>query len=172
MSPQGRCFDQKLARDVAEGPGVIIVCGRYEGVDERFVERCVDREVRIGDFVLSGGEPAAMCMIDAILRLHDGVLGNRESLDEESFAAGTLEYPQFTRPAEYGELEVPSVLLSGNHGRVERWRRRVSLLRTRARRPDLFERLALTEDDLALIADTSLEAPEWLTKARKPGSGS
>ncbi len=151
-SPRGRVFNQKLARELAEHGRLVIACGRYEGVDER-VMKAVDMEVSLGDFVLTGGELAALCIADAAARFVPGVLGNEASAGSESFEgeSGLLEYPHYTRPAEFRGMQVPEVLLSGDHRRIERWRRREALRATRERRPDLFERLRLTEQDLRLI---------------------
>jgi tRNA (guanine37-N1)-methyltransferase len=137
LGPRGRRFDQALATKLASGPGLTLVCGRYEGVDER-VHRYVDDEVSIGDFVLSAGDPAAYCMIDAIVRQLPGVLGNAASLTEESFGSGLLEYPHYTRPVDYDGVSVPEVLRSGDHARVAAWRREQSLELTRRLRPDLL----------------------------------
>ncbi len=151
-SPRGARLDQALARDLAEHGRLVLVCGRYEGVDERVLS-AVDTEVSIGDFVLTGGELAALCIVDAAARLVPGVLGNEESAGAESFAGGAvlLEHPHYTRPPEFRGLKVPEVLLSGDHRRIEQWRRREALRATRTRRPDLFARVSLTEDDLRLI---------------------
>ncbi len=140
LSPRGRVLDQALVREFAEGPGVILLCGRYEGVDMRVVEARNMIEVSLGDFVLSGGEPAAIALIDAALRLVPGVVGEAASLEEESFAAGLLEYPQYTRPAEWRGRRVPEILLGGHHRRIEEWRRRAAERVTRERRPDLWSR--------------------------------
>lgn len=141
LCPQGARFTQARARRFAEeGGDWILLCGRYEGVDERVREKLVDEELSVGDFVLSGAEPAAACVIDAACRLVPGVLGNEESVREESFEAGLLEYPQYTRPREILGLQVPEVLLSGDHARIAAWRREEALRRTRERRPDLLER--------------------------------
>ncbi len=137
LSPRGERLSQSLALQLAAGPGVVLVCGRYEGVDER-VRAYVDRELSVGDVVLSGGDPAAWCLVDAVVRLLPGVLGNAASLGEESFSAGLLEYPQYTRPAEYDGAVVPEVLRSGDHAAVARWRRAQALAVTRERRPDLL----------------------------------
>jgi tRNA (guanine37-N1)-methyltransferase len=151
-SPRGARLDQALARRFAEHGRLILVCGRYEGVDER-VMRAIDMEVSVGDFVLTGGELAALCVVDAAARLVPGVLGNEASAGAESFAGdeGLLEHPHYTRPPEFRGMKVPEVLLSGDHRRIERWRRRESLRATRERRPDLFARLHLSETDLRLI---------------------
>lgn len=152
MSPRGMIFDQALARRFAEGRRLVLVCGRYEGVDER-VTRSVDMEVSMGDFVLTGGELAALCVVDAAARLVPGVLGNDSSAGAESFAGGEaiLEHPHYTRPPEFRGMRVPEVLLSGDHRRIERWRRRESLRATRDRRPELFARLHLSESDVRLL---------------------
>ena len=150
-SPRGERLDHGLARRLAEHGRIVLVCGRYEGVDER-VRQAVDMEVSVGDFVLTGGELAALCVVDACARLVPGVLGNDASASSESFAGEEiLEYPQYTRPPSFRGTDVPEVLLSGDHRRIERWRRRESLRATRERRPDLFARLHLTESDLRLI---------------------
>ena len=138
LTPQGRRLDQALVRRLAAEDRLIILCGRYEGVDERVREHLADIEVSIGDYVLSGGEPAAVVLTDAIVRLQPGALGSSESTVEESFSEGLLEYPQYTRPPEFRGLRVPDVLLSGDHGAVERWRREQQQRRTRQRRPDLL----------------------------------
>jgi tRNA (guanine37-N1)-methyltransferase len=151
-SPRGVRLDQRVARGLAEHGRMVVVCGRYEGVDER-VRSAVDTEVSLGDFVLTGGELAALCIVDAAARLVPGVLGNEESAGAESFAgdAALLEHPHYTRPPEWRGQKVPEVLLSGDHRRIERWRRREALRATRERRPDLFAQVRLTEDDIRLI---------------------
>ncbi len=138
LSPRGRQLDHAHVARLARVEHLVLVCGRFEGVDERVVLHLVDEEVSIGDYVLAGGELPALVVIEAVSRLIPGVLGNEESLESESFGAGLLEYPQYTRPAEYRGLPVPDVLLSGDHGAVERWRREQSEALTRARRPDLL----------------------------------
>ena len=140
MSPRGEPLTQKLVREFAQAPGLLIVCGRFEGVDERVIEGRNLREVSIGDFVLSGGEPAAICLLDAVVRLLPGVMGKQESGDWESFERGLLEYPQYTRPREWEGRKIPDVLLSGNHTEIERWRCEQAERITRERRPDLWER--------------------------------
>ncbi len=137
LGPRGRRFDQAAARELAAGPGMTLVCGRYEGVDER-VRRYVDRELSIGDFVLSAGDPAAWCVVDAVVRQLTGVLGNPASLDEESFSHGLLEYPQYTRPAEYDGAGVPDILRSGDHAAIARWRAQEARRLTAEHRPDLL----------------------------------
>lgn len=151
-SPRGEILDQKMARALAAGPtDLVIVCGRYEGVDERVLS-FIDGEVSVGDFVLTGGELAALCLVDAVARLIPGVLGNAGSTASESFEDGLLEYPHYTRPAVFRGVEVPAILQSGDHARVARWRRWQALRWTRLRRPDLLARAALSEDDQRLLA--------------------
>ncbi len=140
MSPRGRSLDQGLARDLAAEPGVLLVCGRFEGVDERVLEARGLTEISIGDVVLAGGEVAAMALLEATVRLLPGVLGEPDSLSEESFAAGLLEYPQYTRPRVWEGREVPEVLLEGDHARVAAWRQSAAETLTRERRPDLWRR--------------------------------
>ena len=137
-SPRGQTFNQKLCKDLSKYEHLIFVCGHYEGVDERIIELCIDKEISIGDFVLTGGEIPAMAMVDAISRYVDGVLGNNASLEEESFSSGLLEYPQYTRPAEFMGLKVPEVLLSGNHAEIAKFRKEKSLEITKQRRKDLI----------------------------------
>jgi tRNA (guanine37-N1)-methyltransferase len=140
LSPKGRLLNHDVARELATHEHLVLICGRYEGVDERVAEHLCDDEISIGDYVVSGGEVAALVVVEAVSRFVPGVLGNPESLEHESHAGGTLEYPQYTRPAVYRGLRVPDVLLSGDHGAVERWRRDEATKTTRARRPDLSER--------------------------------
>ena len=148
LSPQGRRLDQAAVRELAERPRLILVCGRYEGIDERLIESHVDEEWSIGDFVLSGGEPAAAVMIDAVVRLLPGVLGHELSAEQDSFSDGLLDCPHYTRPESWRGRAVPDVLLSGDHARVARWRREQAESRTRARRPDLLaERSGPAEKD-------------------------
>jgi tRNA (guanine37-N1)-methyltransferase len=156
LSAQGQRFDQAMARELSRRSALTLVCGRYEGVDERAVTR-VDREVSIGDYVLMGGEVAAMVMIEAIARLVPGVLGNPSSIVEESHETGLLEHPHYTRPIEFRGERVPDVLVSGHHAEVARWRRRESLRRTLARRPDLLERASLDASDRAMLAELERE---------------
>jgi tRNA (guanine37-N1)-methyltransferase len=138
LSPRGRRLDQAGVARLAAADHLVLVCGRFEGVDERVVDHLVDEEISIGDYVLAGGELPALVVIEAVSRLVPGVLGNEESLASESFGSGLLEYPQYTRPADYRGLRVPEVLLSGDHGAIERWRREQAEALTRARRPDLL----------------------------------
>ncbi len=152
MSPQGPRFDQAKAARLSAEKGIVLVCGRYEGIDER-VLAAVDEELSVGDFVLTGGELAALCVLDAVVRLLPGVLGNELSATTESFTGEPLlEGPHYTRPPEFRGAKVPEILLSGDHAKIKRWRRQQSLLRTRTRRPDLFEKLTLSKDDLVLLA--------------------
>lgn len=139
LSPRGRPFDQALARDFAASDGLILVCGRFEGLDERVIETRQLEEVSIGDFVMTGGEMAAYCLLDAVVRLKEGVLGAQSSLDNESFENGLLEHPQYTRPREFEGEVIPEVLLSGDHGKIEQWRFEQSLKITKERRPDLLK---------------------------------
>ncbi len=151
LTPQGRLLTQEVVEELAARPRLLLICGRYEGFDERVREHLADDEISIGDYVISGGEPAAIVLVDALVRRIPDALGNEESLDEESHTRGLLEYAQYTRPAEFRGWQVPDVLLSGNHAEVEKWRRRQSLLRTAQRRPGLLSRAlnsgAISEDD-------------------------
>lgn len=151
MTPQGRRFDQSLAEELARESHLIFVCGRYEGVDERIRQHLVTDEVSIGDYILTGGEIAAMVIVDAVARLLPGVLGAEESPESESFSSGLLEYPQYTRPAEFRGYTVPEVLLSGNHAEIARWRRAQALERTLKRRPDLLEIAPLNKEDRSIL---------------------
>jgi tRNA (guanine37-N1)-methyltransferase len=152
LTPQGRTFDQPLAWDLSRMEQLILICGRYEGVDERIRTTCVDMELSIGDYVLSGGETAAMVVIDAVSRLVPGVLGGEKSTQEDSFEDGLLEYPQYTRPRVFKNQEVPEILLSGDHEKIRVWRRTQSLKRTLEKRPDLLEKAKLTEEDNRILA--------------------
>ncbi|KAF0157572.1 MAG: tRNA (guanine37-N1)-methyltransferase [Syntrophaceae bacterium] len=147
MTPQGEAFNQKIAAQLACEKQIIMICGRYEGVDERIREHLADREISIGDYILTGGELSALVVIDAVSRLIPGVLGNDASAVTESFSQGLLEYPQYTRPAEYKGWCVPDVLVSGNHAQIERWQRVEAIKRTWLRRPDLLEKTELAESD-------------------------
>jgi tRNA (guanine37-N1)-methyltransferase len=150
LTPTGRRLDRAYVAELATAPSLTLICGRYEGFDAR-VRPFVDEELSIGDFVLQGGEPAAMVVIDAVARRLPGVLGNADSPVDESFETGLLEYPQYTRPAEFRGAGVPAALLSGNHERIRRWRRWAALRKTRDERPDLFARLTLSDEDRALL---------------------
>jgi tRNA (guanine37-N1)-methyltransferase len=153
MTPRGRTFDQARARALAEGPGVIVLCGRYEGVDQRVLEARAIEEISLGDFVLSGGEPAALAMIDAAVRLLPGVMGAEESLEEESFSSGLLEYPHYTRPQIWEGRAVPDVLTSGHHERVRSWRHTQAEETTKTRRPDLWARYQASRDSAAVTRE-------------------
>lgn len=152
LTPQGQPFDQALARDLAGREALTLVCGRYEGIDERARQR-VDQEISLGDFVLMGGELGALAVIEATARLLGGVLGNPDSAVDESHAHGLLEYPQYTRPAEFRGEGVPAVLTSGHHAAIETWRRKQALLRTAARRPDLLEARELSDEERAWLEE-------------------
>jgi tRNA (guanine37-N1)-methyltransferase len=156
MTPQGETFNQKIAAQLAEENHIIMICGRYEGVDERIREHLVDREISIGDYILTGGELSAMVVIDAVSRLVPGVLGNEASAETESFSKGLLEYPQYTRPAEYKGWCVPDVLLSGNHAHIERWQKVEAIKRTWLRRPDLLEKIELSGEDKIILEKIKL----------------
>jgi tRNA (guanine37-N1)-methyltransferase len=159
LGPGGRRFDQSWAADLATTTGFSLLCGRYEGVDQRVADHLADGELSLGDFVLAGGEAAAIAVIDAVARLVPGVMGNDDSALEESFGGGLLEYPHYTRPAVFRGWSVPEVLRSGDHARVDRWRRAQSLARTRSRRPDLIAaRGGLTGEEQALLAEFELDA--------------
>lgn len=147
LTPQGELLKQSIVSGIAERQHLILVCGHYEGVDERVREHAVDQEISIGDYVLSGGELPAMVLVDAVVRLLPGALGSPESAKDESHSAGLLEYPHYTRPAEFRGWRVPDVLLSGHHGEVEKWRRAQAAERTRHRRPDLLRQLNETKDE-------------------------
>jgi tRNA (guanine37-N1)-methyltransferase len=151
LSPQGKVFDQEKARNLAEMPGVTFLTGRYEGVDERLVTSCVDEELSLGDFVLSGGEIAAMAVIDAVARLLPGVLGDEESAAQDSFMQGLLDHPHYTRPEEIDGQRVPEVLLSGDHARIAKWRYQQALGRSFQRRPDLVAKLNLSDEQKSLL---------------------
>ena len=169
LSPQGRMFTQSLAQELAQMQRIVLLCGRYEGVDERVAEALADREISIGDYILSGGELGAAIIVDAVSRLLPGVLGNEASAMQESFTAarksgadgpdstcvsgGLLDYPHYTRPAEFRGMAVPEVLVGGNHEQIRRWRRRKALEKTLRNRPDLLEKQELSEEDRKLIAE-------------------
>jgi len=155
LSPQGKPFDQSTAWELSSWDQIILICGRYEGVDERIRSICIDRELSVGDFILSGGELAAIIVMDAVSRLIPGVLGGERSNLEDSFEEGLLEYPQYTRPRVFRGEEVPPVLLSGDHEKIRLWRRTKSLERTRDRRPDLFKKAGLSREDERLLSAKS-----------------
>jgi tRNA (guanine37-N1)-methyltransferase len=156
MGPRGRTFEQAAARTLQAQRSFILICGHYEGIDER-VQPLIDDEISLGDFILTGGELAALCVIDAVARLEPGVLGNSASTCRESFEEGLLEHPHYTRPPVFREERVPDVLLSGDHAKIARWRRAQSLRVTRERRPDLFSKLTLTKADVALLREADSE---------------
>jgi len=153
LSPQGAVLDDRKVRALAAGPGAILLCGRYEAVDERLLERCVDEELSIGDYVISGGELAAMVLIDAVVRQLPGALGGKQSAAEESFAEGLLDCPQYTRPEVYRGMAVPEVLMSGHHAQILRWRAKQALGRTWLRRPELLERRDLSALERGLLEE-------------------
>jgi tRNA (guanine37-N1)-methyltransferase len=157
LSPQGSVLSHERVRALAEKPALALVCGRYEGIDER-VRAYVDEELSVGDYILSGGEIAALVVIDAVSRYVPGVLGCATSAEEETFQDHLLEYPQYTRPPEFRGQRVPEVLLRGDHAEIARWRRREALRRTQARRPDLLSRAELTDEDRRLLAEIEDEA--------------
>lgn len=157
LTPQGVPFSQGLARSLAEKERLVLICGRYEGVDERVRLHYTDMEISIGDYVLSGGEIPALVVVEATVRLLPGVVGQERSIKEDSFESGLLDHPHYTRPVEVEGHRVPDVLLSGNHEAIRRWRRKESLRRTWQRRPDLLARAQLTEEDKALLAEIEAE---------------
>lgn len=146
LSPQGKVLNQQMLWDWSKAPGLILVCGHYEGVDERFIEACVDEEVSIGDYVLTGGEWPAQVLMDGAIRLLQGVVGNTDSIANDTFEGGLLKYPQYTRPPEFEGKKVPEVLLSGDHGKIAKWRQNESQKRTKERRPDLWEKVTHQKD--------------------------
>jgi tRNA (guanine37-N1)-methyltransferase len=153
LSPQGRVFDQREAERLARMQHILLICGRYEGVDERVVEHLITDEISIGDYILTGGEIPAMVLIDAVTRLLPGALGHEESAQRDSFAAGTLDCPHYTRPADFQGMTVPQVLLSGNHHQIELWRRRKALEKTLRVRPDLLAKAELSERDRMMLEE-------------------
>lgn len=157
LTPQGERFTQPLAQELAGLPHLLLLCGRYEGFDDRIPRGLCARELSIGDYVLSGGEPAALVVLDAVVRLVPGVLGDDTSASTDSFAGGLLEHPQYTRPPVFRDMAVPPVLLSGDHGAIARWRRKESIRRTRERRPDLLARATLSDLDRKLLAEIEAE---------------
>ncbi len=157
LTPQGERFHQGLAKSLSAHRHWIFICGRYEGMDERIRFAVVDREISIGDYVLNGGEIPALVMIEAMSRYLPGFLGSEESIEDDSFSKGLLEYPQFTRPPIYRGMAVPEVLLSGNHAEIGKWRRRESLRRTLCLRPDLLDQAELSDEDLAFLAEIQRE---------------
>jgi tRNA (guanine37-N1)-methyltransferase len=158
MTPIGRKFDQATARELVEIDRILIVCGHYEGIDERVREDCIDREISVGDYVLSGGELPAMLVVEAVMRCIPGALGDPMGMENDSFASGILDYPHYTRPAEFQGRSVPEVLLSGHHENIDRWRRKEALRRTLERRPDLLENVWLTDEDEKMLEEIRREA--------------
>ncbi len=153
LTPQGQVFNQEVAEELSKHSRIVLICGHYEGVDERIRVRLANREISIGDYVLTGGELSAMVLVDSVSRLVPGVLGNVDSAALDSFSSGLLEYPQYTRPSEYRGWKVPEVLLSGNHKTIDTWRRKEALKRTWLRRPDLIEKMVLSEEDRKLLRE-------------------
>ena len=151
LTPQGRVFNQNVARELASFEGLILVCGRYEGIDERICDNFIDYEISIGDYVLTGGEPAAMIIIDAVARLIPGMLGGKDSAENDSFSNGLLEYAQYTRPRIFEGFEVPEVLLSGNHKEIEKWRLEASLICTFLKRKDLLEKRSISKNEVKIL---------------------
>jgi tRNA (guanine37-N1)-methyltransferase len=151
LTPQGRVFTQKVAAELSAHPRLALICGRYEGVDERIRAHLATDEISIGDYVLTGGELPAMILIDAVARLISGVLGDPDGAADDSHASGLLEYPHYTRPPEFRGWRVPEILLSGDHAKIAKWRREQSLLRTLERRPDLLDTASLSEEDVAFL---------------------
>ena len=151
LTPQGRIFNQKVARDLLRHETLILICGRYEGVDERICEEWVNDEVSIGDYILTGGEPAALVIVDAVSRLIPGTLGGETSAEDDSFSDGLLEYPQYTRPRAFEGADVPRVLLSGDHEKIRQWRKESSLIRTLLKRPELLDSALLSAEDIDFL---------------------
>lgn len=164
LTPQGKTFTQKKAQDYVCNDGLILVCGRYEGIDERFYELYVDEEISVGDYVLTGGELPAMIVMDCVSRLVPGVLGCSESTEEESFSDGRLEYPQYTRPYNFKGLKVPDVLLSGNHQEVDKWRKALSFVRTLKKRPDMFLSHPAQKDEEKILAGLLRRLEDFVRK--------
>lgn len=156
LTPQGRLFSQAVAQELACRPYLMLICGHYEGLDERVCEHLATDQISIGDYVLSGGELPAMVVADAVVRLIPGVLGSEDSAGNDSYSDGLLEYPQYTRPPSYRDWSVPSVLLSGNHGEVAQWRRRQAIIRTAKRRPDLLEKVNICDEERKWISENLL----------------
>lgn len=167
LSPQGHAFDQAAARRFAALPGMVLLAGRYEGIDERLIENEVDEELSIGDFVLSGGEIAAMAVIDAVARLLPGALGDEDSAQQDSFMAGLLDHPHYTRPEEVAGRRVPAVLLSGDHARIARWRYKQALGRSYLRRPDLVKKLNLSREQKQVLDEFLKERDQTEVSDRK-----
>ena len=164
MSPKGKIFDQKRARELSELDRIVLLNGAYEGVDQRVIDMDIDEELSIGDFVLTGGELPALAVADAVCRMLPGVLSDELCFEEESHFSGLLEYPQYTRPAEWHGKEVPEVLLSGNHAKIDEWRRMQSLMITAERRPDLYSRVTLTKQDIKSFSRSGIPVPDGSQK--------
>jgi tRNA (guanine37-N1)-methyltransferase len=160
LTPQGRVFTQEVANELVKVPHIALICGRYEGFDERIREHLVTDQISMGDYVLTGGELPALSIIDAIARLIPGVLGDPDGAQDDSHASGLLEYPHYTRPPEFRGWKVPDVLLSGNHAGINRWRRQQALIRTLHQRPDILERFELTEDDRKFLDSSQKDDQE------------
>lgn len=161
MTPQGRRFTQAKASELSQENKITIVCGRYEGIDERVRTHFIDDEISIGDYILTGGEIPAMVLIDSIIRLIPGVLGDETSAEEDSFSSDLLEYPQYTRPSNFRGYMVPEVLLSGNHEKIKKWRRRESLKRTLDRRPDLLKKAVLSDEDKNIMEEIKIQGSKF-----------
>ena len=157
MTPQGKPFNQEIAKELSKEENIVIICGHYEGIDERVIEEIVTDEISMGDFVLTGGELAAMAVIDAVARLKPGVLGKEESFMDESFSDGLLEYTQYTRPPEFMGRKVPPILLSGDHAKVDKWRHEQSIIRTYNKRPDILESIKLSKKDSDFLKSYIIE---------------
>lgn len=157
LSPQGRKLDSRLAEEMAGHPQLVLICGRYEGVDERVVEHLIDAEISIGDYVITGGEPAAVVVVDAVSRFVPGVVGKEESVRHDSFAEGILDFPHYTRPRDFRGMRVPQVLFSGDHKKIERWRRKKALEKTADFRPDLLAERTLSDEDKEMLEEIQRE---------------
>lgn len=160
LTPQGRVFDQRVAQELSQHKRIALICGRYEGIDERIREHLVTDEISIGDYVLTGGELPALLIVDAVSRLLPDVLGDPTGAEDDSHASGLLEYPHYTRPPEFRGWPVPDVLLSGDHAKIDKWRREQSLLRTLKKRPDLLEKAELSQGDLKFLEKLKADRPE------------
>ena len=172
LSPRGRTLTQRVVEELAQEEALLLLCGHYEGVDQRALDECIDEELSIGDYVLTGGELGALVVVDSVSRLIPGVLGSAESGEDESFTTGLLEYPQYSRPAVWHGRAVPEILLSGNHEKVRQWRRKQALRRTRARRPDMYEQLDLSsKQDKKLLKEMEAEDREQAGNPENMGAG-
>ena len=171
LTPQGRRFDSNVAHELSSLDGLILICGRYEGVDERICLDLIDDEISIGDYVLTGGELAAMVIIDAVARLIPGVLGGEESAEKDSFSDSVLEYAQYTRPRSFEGHDVPEILLSGNHKKIENWRLETSLIRTFLKRPDLLEDKALTKQEIEILKKWCVDIEKIIHNQSLYGTG-